>query len=88
MIGLLTLAAIPTVTGVAQGISAQSRPPPSTPAQEEQQMRRFRLRSWCEGRSPGKRDVHNGVVVVGQGKVGPLLDYVDCGSLFYSVPAS
>ena len=61
------LAAIPTVTGVAEGIAEKDKK--IDPKREEQLLRKFNLSCWCEGKSKGKSDVHRGRVVLGEGKV-------------------
>jgi hypothetical protein len=70
MIGLLAITAIPTVTGVGQAISQRDKKhAPKSSAHEERQMKRFHMWAWCEGKSPGKSEVHQGVVVAGGGRV-------------------
>ena len=48
VIGLLTLAGIPTTIGVAQGISRRDEANKAEKEQTEQQMRKFRLECYCE----------------------------------------
>jgi hypothetical protein len=70
MIGLLTLAGIPTTIAVAEGISErQNKRDPTSPLQEARQMRKFNIRCYCAGSSPGKKDIHNGKLIVGDGNV-------------------
>ena len=70
MIGLLTLAAIPTTVAVSEAIAKKdNKKGAGDPLKEAQQMRKFNLRCYCSGSSAGKRDIHNGKVVVGDGKM-------------------
>ena len=71
VIGLLMLAAIPTVTGVAEGIAERDKP--NNPKKEEQLLRKFNISCWCEGKSEGKKEIHKGKVVLGEGKVCSLI---------------
>ena len=68
VIGLLVIAAIPTTIAIAEGISEQKNKN-KDPKKEEKLLRKFTLKCWCEGKSPGKRDIHGGAVVIGDGKV-------------------
>ena len=67
VIGLLAIAAIPTTIAIAEGISEKNKP--KDPKKEERLLRKFTLSCWCDGKSPGKKDIHGGAVVVGDGKV-------------------
>lgn len=67
VIGLLILTAIPTVTAIAEGIAEQGNQ--TGAKRDEQLMRKFNLYCWCEGKSKGKSDIHNGAIVLGEGKV-------------------
>ena len=67
VVGLLVLTAIPTVTAVSQGISRKGEP--KDDKTEKRQMRKFKLKCWCEGKSKGKSDIHEGAIVLGEGKV-------------------
>ena len=67
VIGLLTLAAIPSTIAIAEGISEQKNR--NNAKKDEKRLRKFHLSCWCEGKSPGKSDVHQGMIVVGDEKV-------------------
>lgn len=67
VVGLLVLAAIPTVTAVAEAIAEKDKP--KDDKLEKRQMRKFNLTCWCEGKSKGKSDIHGGTIVLGDGKV-------------------
>ena len=67
MIGLLTLAGIPTTIAIAEGISEQHKQ--NDKKKDDKLLRQFTLRCWCDGKSPGKRDIHGGAIVVGDDKV-------------------
>lgn len=67
VIGLLMLAAIPTVTGLSLAISERSKP--QTLQRERARMRKFTMTCWCEGRSRGKAAIHDGRIVLGDGKM-------------------
>ena len=67
VIGLLVIAAIPTVTAVAEGIAEKDKP--KNDKFEKRRMRKFSLTCWCEGKSKGKSDINGGKVVLGEGKV-------------------
>lgn len=80
VVGLLVIAAIPTVTAVAEGIAEKDKP--KNEKAEKRQMRKFNLSCWCEGSSKGKSDIHGSSIVLGEGKVRTL----DCAlpSLFWT----
>ncbi len=67
MIGLLALTAIPTVTGVSQGVS-QQRAQNASKA-DEKRMAKFNLEARCEARSARAREVQGKRVVLREGKV-------------------
>jgi len=67
VLGLLMLAAIPTVAGISLGISERSKP--STIKKEKELLRKFTLVCWCSGRGKGKIAIHHGEIVLGEGKV-------------------
>lgn len=70
------IAAIPTVIGVSEGISHQRRDNNAasmTEAEKEaerEQMRKFTLECYCEGKGKRAREIHGGKVVLRGGKVG------------------
>lgn len=69
MIGLLTLAAIPTTIGVAEGVSHQKQQ--NDPKSDEKRMAKFHLDARCEGASTGRagREIDGRRVVLRDGKV-------------------
>lgn len=65
------IAAIPTVIGVSEGIAHQrSQNDASSTEAEKEQMRKFTLECYCEGKGKRAREVHGGKVVLRNGKVG------------------
>jgi hypothetical protein len=68
VIGLLTLAAIPTVIGVAEGVSQQRQQ--NEAKSDEKRMSKFNLDAYCESKSSRAREVHGKRVVLRDGKVG------------------
>ncbi|KAL9001876.1 MAG: hypothetical protein Q9188_005176 [Gyalolechia gomerana] len=74
--GLLTLAAIPTTIGVAEGISSTKKKddngeedPTVASTTEAQRMRKFRLNCYCDAPSSKAKDIHGGTVLLGDGKL-------------------
>ena len=67
VIGLLAIAGIPTTIAICEGISEKNKPKDTK--KEDQLLRKFTLSCWCDGKSPGKRDIHGGKIVIGDGKV-------------------
>lgn len=69
--GLLTLAAIPTTIGVAEGISSTKKKgnddeEDTTVASttEAQRMRKFRLQCYCDAPSSKAKDINGGAIVL------------------------
>lgn len=76
------IAAIPTVIGVSEGVAQQRREnaaASTNPLVEKEQMRKFTLECYCDGKGRRAREVHGGRVVLREGKVGRLFP-----SLFYT----
>ena len=73
----LTLAAIPTTTGVAEGVNAESKEDDHTNPSgiEAERMRKFNLECYCESTSRKAKEVHGGKVVLHGDKV-----YIDSQS--------
>lgn len=71
VIGLLTLAAIPTTIGVAEGVNAENKDNDSeTSSQTEAaRMRKFTLKCYCESTSRKAKEIHDGKVVLRNDKV-------------------
>ena len=72
VVGLLTLAAIPTTIAVAQGISAQKNQ--SKEKKENKLLRKFTLSCYCEGLYPEKpnrleQSIHNCPIILADNKV-------------------
>jgi hypothetical protein len=67
MIGLLTLTAIPTTIGVAEGVSHQKQE--NAAKADENRMSEFHLNAYCENRSSRAKDVHGKRIVLRDGKV-------------------
>jgi len=61
LLGLLTITAIPTVTGVAEGISHQQEQ--SNEAANETRLEKFHLDVFCGAKS-SKRDEVDGTIIV------------------------
>ena len=68
VIGLLFLTAIPTVTGVAQGVSQQRAQ--NAEKADEKRMAKFNLDANCETKSSRAKDIRGKRVVLRNGKVG------------------
>jgi hypothetical protein len=67
MIGLLVLTAIPTVTGVAQGVSQQRAQ--NAEKADEKRMAKFYIDAKCETKSSRAKEVQGKRVVLRDGKV-------------------
>ena len=67
VIGLLTLAAIPTVVGVGQGVSQQRKQ--NAEKADEKRMAKFYLDAYCETNSRWAKQVHGKRVVLRDEKV-------------------
>lgn len=69
------IAAIPTVIGVSEGIAHQRRENDASSTTEEQkeQMRKFTLECYCEGKGKRAKEVHGGKIILRKGKVGLIL---------------
>ena len=65
--GLLTIAALPTTIGVAEGISSRNKEKDA--ANDEALMRKFTLDCFCDAQSRKRGEVHGGRVVLRDGKV-------------------
>ena len=69
VIGLLTIAGIPTTIGVAQGISRRDEANKAEKEQAQQQMRKFCLECYCENPTGGATSLSGGRVVLKDGKM-------------------
>ena len=67
VIGLLTLAAIPVVTGVAEGVSHQRSA--LERKEDDRRMKKFYMDVYCEAKSAKTKNVHGRRVVLRDGKV-------------------
>ncbi len=67
VIGLLVLTAIPTVTGVAQGVSQQRAQ--NAEKADEKRMSKFWLDASCQAKSSRAKEIHGKRVVLRDGKV-------------------
>ena len=67
VLGLLTIAALPTTIGVAEGISSRNKEQDT--ADNEELMRRFTLECFCDAQSRKRGEVHGGRIVLRDGKV-------------------
>lgn len=67
MIGLLTLTAIPTTIGVAEGVSQQKQQ--NAAKADENRMSEFHLNAYCETKSSRAKDLHGKRIVLRDGKV-------------------
>ena len=66
------IAAIPTVIGISEGIAEKNRAKggvSADPLMEKEQMRKFTLECYCDQNSRRAKEVHNGKVVLRDGKV-------------------
>ena len=62
VLGLLTIAAIPTTIGVSEGISSRNSEKDS--AKDEELMRKFKLECYCDASSRKRDAIHGGRVVL------------------------
>ena len=62
VLGLLTIAAIPTTIGVSEGISSRNKEKDT--ADDEELMRKFALECYCDASSRKRGEVHGGRVVL------------------------
>ncbi|MDI1490413.1 MAG: hypothetical protein OHK93_001616 [Ramalina farinacea] len=69
VLGLLTIAAIPTTIGIGQGISRRDEANADTRARLDEQMRKFRLECYCEAATGRARALQGGNVVLRGGKM-------------------
>ena len=71
VIGLLTLAAIPTTIGVAEGVNAENKEhdPETSSKTEAERMRKFNLECYCESKSRKAKEIHGGKVVLRNDKI-------------------
>ena len=71
VIGLLTLAAIPTTIGVAEGVNAENKENGSETSSktEAERMRKFNLECYCESNSRKAKEIHGGKVVLRNDKI-------------------
>ncbi|KAL9129968.1 MAG: hypothetical protein Q9217_001726 [Psora testacea] len=70
VIGLLTIAGIPTTIGVAEGISRRDEGNnPASSSTEEEQMRKFNLECYCENTTGKAASINGGRVVLKNEKV-------------------
>ncbi|MCJ1479625.1 hypothetical protein MMC13_008311 [Lambiella insularis] len=67
MLGLLTITAIPTTIGIAEGVSAQKQQ--KQDASDANLLRKFTLNCWCEGKGKLREQVHGGQLMLRDGKV-------------------
>ncbi|KAL8799100.1 MAG: hypothetical protein Q9200_007620, partial [Gallowayella weberi] len=69
VLGLLTLAAIPTTIGIAESVSAtkkknEEQDPTVESTTEAQRMRKFQLRCYCDAKSSKAREINGGKIVL------------------------
>lgn len=76
VIGLLALTSIPTVTGVAFGVSEQRKA--NERREDARRMVKFNIEVQCEGDTDDDRDVHGRRVVVRDEKVRPFIHSLRC----------
>ena len=71
VIGLLTLAAIPTTIGVAEGVNAENKDNDADTSSktEAERMRKFNLECYCESNSRKAKEIHGGEVVLRNDKI-------------------
>ena len=70
VIGLLTLAAIPTNIGVAEGVNSEDKDDATTSSKtDEERMRKFNLECYCESNSRKAKEIHGGKVVLRRDKI-------------------
>ena len=75
VIGILTLAAIPTVTGIAQGVHHQREQ--NKEAADESRMVKFHLDVYCSAKSSNREQVDGTMVILRDNKVN---EESSCGS--------
>lgn len=70
VLGLLTLAAIPTVTGVAEGVSAQNaeNKPQTSSKTEAERMRKFNLECFCDDTGKDTAAINGRPIILRGGK--------------------
>lgn len=76
VIGLLTLTAIPTTTGVAFGTSEQRKA--NQRKEDARRMVKFHIDARCDGDTDDDRTVHGRRVVVRDNKVDNLANTIPC----------
>ena len=71
VIGLLTLAAIPTTIGVAEGVNAEDKKidADTSSGTDAERMRKFNLECYCESNSRKARKIHGGKIVLRNDKI-------------------
>ena len=71
VIGLLTLAAIPTTIGVAEGVNAEDKgnDADASSGTDAERMRKFNLECYCESNSRKVNEIHGGKVVLRNDKL-------------------
>lgn len=70
VIGLLTIAAIPTTIGIAEGVSRRDEANKEAQDQAAEQMRKFHLEAYCEFHSTGAaRTIHRGRIILKNGRM-------------------
>lgn len=71
VIGLLTLAAIPTTIGVAEGVNSEKKGNDANTSSETEaeRMRKFNLECYCESNSRKAKEIHGGKVVLRDDKI-------------------
>ena len=71
VIGLLTLAAIPTTIGVAEGVNAEDKEndADTSSGTDAERMRKFNLECYCESNSRKAREIHGGKIVLRNDKI-------------------
>lgn len=67
VLGLLTIAALPTTIGVAEGISSRNKEQDAV--DNEELMRKFTLECFCDAQSRKRGEIHSGRIVLRDGKV-------------------
>ena len=69
VIGLLTIAGLPTTIGIAQGISRRDEANKEEKEQESERMRKFNLECYCETSTGSANSLNGGRVVLKDGKM-------------------
>lgn len=67
VLGLLTIAAIPTTIGVSEGISSRNKEKES--AHDEELMRKFALECFCDSTSRKRGEIHGGRIILRNDKL-------------------